>query len=29
MLCTPHPSHSGDQVKKMEMGKASSTYGGE
>ena len=29
MLCTPHQISFGDHVKKTEMGRASSTYGGE
>jgi hypothetical protein len=29
MLCTPHQSHSGDQVKNTEMGRICSTYGRE
>ena len=29
MICTPHPYCSGNQIKKNEMGSASSTYGTE
>jgi hypothetical protein len=29
MLCTPHQYHSGDQVKKTEMGRTCGTYGRE
>ena len=29
MICTPHPTFSGDQIQKKEMGGTCSTYGGE